>query len=100
MRKVITSNFVSRDGYFEGSQKGDISWHQHGGEEADYSAESLKTGNMLLFGRVTYEQMVGFWPTPLAMESFPIVAGGMNRTEKIVFSRTLKKAEWNNTRLM
>jgi dihydrofolate reductase len=30
----------------------------------------------------------------------PIVAAGMNKSEKIVFSRTLQKADWNNTRLV
>lgn len=100
MRKITAFNFVTLDGYLEGPQVGDISWHKHGGEEAEYSAESLKTGNTLLFGRVTYEMMVSFWPTPMAIESFPIVAEGMNNAEKIVFSRTLKKVEWNNARLM
>ncbi len=99
MRKVSAFNFVTLNGYFEGP-KGDTSWHKHGGEEAEYSAESLKSGNTLLFGRVTYEMMVSFWPTPMAIENFPIVAEGMNKAEKIVFSRTLKKVEWNNTRLV
>jgi dihydrofolate reductase len=34
------------------------------------------------------------------MKNDPIVAEGMNNAEKIVFSRTLKKAEWNNSRLV
>ena len=99
MRKVTVFNFVTLDGCFEG-QKGDISWHRHGEEESEYSTENLKSGNTLLFGRVTYEMMASFWPTPMAIENFPIVAEGMNKAEKIVFSRTLKKVEWNNTRLV
>ena len=100
MRKVTTFNFVTLDGYFEGSQTGDISWHQHGAEENDYAAEMLKAGNTLLFGRVTYEFMASYWPTPVALENDPIVAEGMNKADKIVFSRTLKKVEWSNTRLV
>lgn len=99
MRKLTVFNFVTLNGYFKGPNE-DIRWHKHGGEEAEYSAKSLKSGNTLLFGRVTYEMMKSFWPTPMAFESFPIVAEGMNKAEKIVFSRTLKKVEWNNTRLM
>jgi len=49
---------------------------------------------------VTYEMMASYWPTPAAIKNEPIVAQGMNSADKIVFSRTLKKAEWNNTRLM
>lgn len=100
MRRLTAFCFVTLNGYFEGPAKGDISWHAHGGEESEYSAESLRSGNTLLFGRVTYEMMARFWPTPIAMAQFPVVAEGMNKAEKIVFSRTLKRVEWNNATLM
>jgi dihydrofolate reductase len=99
MRKVSVFNFVTLNGYFKGP-KGDISWHRHGPEENEYAAESLRSGNTLLFGRVTYEMMASYWPTPVAIKNDPIVAEGMNNADKIVFSRTLKKVEWNNTRLV
>jgi dihydrofolate reductase len=54
----------------------------------------------LVFGRITYEMMASFWPTPMAMKSFPVVAEGMNKLPKVVFSRTLDKASWSNTRLV
>ena len=44
--------------------------------------------------------MASYWPTPDAIKNDPIVAEGMNNADKIVFSRTLKKVEWNNTRLV
>ena len=44
--------------------------------------------------------MASYWPTPIAIKNDPIVAEGMNKADKIVFSRTLTKAEWNNTRLV
>ncbi len=99
MRKVIVFNFVTLNGYYKGP-KGDISWHRHGAEENEYAAEGLKSGSTLLFGRVTYEMMASYWPTPAAIKNDPIVAAGMNNADKIVFSRTLKKAEWNKTRLV
>jgi dihydrofolate reductase len=99
MRKLIVFNFVTLNGYFEGPKR-DISWHRHGAEENEYSVEGLKSGSTLLFGRVTYEMMASYWPTPVAIKNDPIVAAGMNHADKIVFSRTLKKAEWNNTRLV
>ena len=55
---------------------------------------------MILFGRVTYQMMASYWPTPTAINDDPIVANMMNSTPKIVFSRTLNKAEWNNTQLI
>jgi dihydrofolate reductase len=44
--------------------------------------------------------MARYWPTATAIKNDPIVAEGMNKADKIVFSRTLKKVEWNNTRLV
>jgi dihydrofolate reductase len=44
--------------------------------------------------------MASYWPTPMALEQNPGVAVGMNASEKIVFSNTLKNAEWNNTKVI
>lgn len=65
MRKLNVFNFVTLNGYFEGSNH-DINWHKHEGEESKFSDESLKAENTLLFGRKTYEMRYSFWPTPLA----------------------------------
>jgi dihydrofolate reductase len=99
MRKLSAFIFTTLNGFFE-APKGDISWHKHGKEENSYAVESLKAGNTLLFGRVTYQMMAGYWPTPMALKNDPIVARGINKADKIVFSKTLKKAEWNNTRII
>jgi dihydrofolate reductase len=99
MRKLSVFNFVTLNGCFKGPN-GDLSWHKHGFEESEYSAEMLKAGNTLLFGRVTYQMMAAYWPTPDAIKNAPAVAEGMNKADKIVFSRTLKKAEWNNTKIV
>ncbi len=99
MRKISAFNFISLNGYFKGPQ-GDISWHKHGPEENAYAVERLKAGNILLFGRITYELMASYWPTAYAVENDPLVAEGMNNADKIVFSRTLKKVEWKNTKLV
>ncbi|HJP61201.1 MAG TPA: dihydrofolate reductase family protein [Gemmatimonadaceae bacterium] len=94
-------NSVSVDGYFTDA-KGDMSWaHQDDPEWRDFTSENEKgDGGILLFGRVTYEMMAGHWPTPQAKEQFPEVAERMNSAQKVVFSRTLNKASWNNTRLV
>lgn len=99
MGKLTVFNFITLNGYFEG-QKGDIGWHKHGAEEGEYSAEMLRLRNTLLLGRVTYEMMASYWPSPMAAESFPEVAAGMNSAEKVVFSKTLKKADWKNSRIV
>jgi dihydrofolate reductase len=99
VRKLSAFNFITLDGYFEGSN-GDTSWHRHGAEENEFAEDMLKFDSILLFGRITYNMMVSYWTSPMALENDPIVAAGMNNSEKIVFSRTLNKAEWNNTILI
>ncbi len=99
MRRVLFFMLVSVDGYFEGEGQ-DISWHNVDEEFNEFAIAQLREADMLLFGRVTYEMMAGYWPTPQARESDPVVAGLMNDTPKIVFSRTLSEAGWENSRLV
>ncbi len=101
MSKLTVFNSVSVDGYFTDT-KGDISWaHQNDPEWRDFTKQNASgDGGVLLFGRVTYEMMASHWPTPQAKEQFPEVADRMNRGQKVVFSRTLNKADWSNTRLV
>lgn len=96
MRKLTSFNFISLDGYLNDSNK-DISWHSHGMEENQYAAERLNAGNTLLFGRKTYEMMAAYWPSPEALQNAPLIAESMNNAEKIVVSKTLSRALWNNT---
>jgi dihydrofolate reductase len=102
MRQLVVFNHVSLDGYFVDGN-GSMSWAKadHKDEEWNaFVAGNARGGGMLVFGRTTYELMAGFWPTPFAMESMPNVAEGMNSMPKVVFSRTLDKASWNNTKLL
>jgi dihydrofolate reductase len=100
MGKLIAFNSVSLDGFFV-DQKGDMSWAHNNSAEFDAFVESnAKGGGVLLFGRKTYDLMVSFWPTPLAAQSFPVVAERMNRGAKVVFSKSMRKPSWNNTRLV
>jgi len=101
MRKLTVFNFITLNGYYKGPG-GDISWHKQitGEEESEYAKKGAQSGSVLLFGRVTYQMMAGYWPTPAALQQNPGVAEGMNQSEKIVFSKTLKSADWNNTTLV
>ena len=100
MRKLIVFNQVSIDGYFTDAD-GDMSWaHKQDAEWNAFVAENARSGGELLFGRITYELMKSYWPTPAAAKAAPVVAEQMNNLPKIVFSRTLDKASWNNTKLV
>src|SRR6185295_1195127 len=99
MRKVIFQMMISLDGFFEGPNR-EIDWHNVDEEFNEYAIDLLDNVDVLLFGRVTYELMANYWPTLSATTDDPIVASKMNSLPKIVFSRTLEKADWNNTRLV
>ena len=102
MRKLIVFNNVTLDGYFTGAN-GDISWAHSGNDDPEFNAfvaGNASGGGQLLLGRITYELMAGYWPTPTAIRNAPVVAEGMNSMPKVVFSRTLDKAQWNNTTIV
>ncbi len=99
MRRLTVFNLVTLDGYFAG-EGGDISWHNVDEEFHELAEKASNSGNTLLFGRITYELMASYWPTAEAIKNDPMVAQGMNKAEKIDFSRTLNKANWNNTKLV
>lgn len=100
MKKLFSFNMITLDGFFEGSSKWDLSWHNVDGEFNEFAIAQLNEIGTLLFGRVTYEGMASYWSSPDALKDDPIVAGLMNRIPKIVFSKTLAKAEWENTKLV
>ena len=99
MRKIILSMMTTLDGYFEGPNQS-IDWHH---VDADFFAtanELMDGADTYLFGRVTYQGMESYWTTEQAMKDDPVITRKMNETPKLVFSKTLEKAEWNNTRLI
>ena len=102
MGRLMVFNSVSLDGYYTGAN-GDLSWAYANRNDAEWNSfveGNAKGEGMLLFGRVTYDMMVSYWPTPAAQKDMPVIAAGMNRARKIVFSRTLDTSSWNNTRVV
>lgn len=96
MRKIIVSNLVTVDGLFAGPA-GELDWFVWNGETADYVKELFKSVDTLLFGRKTYELMADYWPN--ATDEDPIISAMMNNLPKVVFSRSLDRLDWHNSRL-
>jgi dihydrofolate reductase len=103
MPRLVVFNQVSLDGYFAG-ENGDLSWaHTRNSQDAEWKAfvaDNAKAGGVLVFGRITYEMMAKYWPTPAALQNDPVVAERMNTLPKVMFSRTLDQASWNHTKLL
>jgi dihydrofolate reductase len=100
MKKIVLIMSVSVDGFMEGPER-QIDWHLVDEELHSHFNELLGAMSAFLGGRVTHELMAGFWPTadtdpssPAAMVEFARIWRDM---PKIVFSRTLERADWNTT---
>ncbi len=99
MPKLVVYNSMSLDGYFTDAN-GDMSWaHKQDPEWQAFVAENARGGGQLLFGRITYDLMASFWPTPHAAQGNPVIAERMNTLRKYVFSTTMDQAAWSNTTL-
>jgi len=103
MRNVIAFMHVSLDGFTTGPN-GELEWAIVDEEVNPYVDELFKNLGAALYGRVTYELMYGYWPTvltdPDATPRDLAHARWVENVSKIVFSRTLTHADWNNTRVV
>ena len=100
MGRLIVFNSISLDGYFTDANN-DMSWaHKNDPEWNDFTAENAQGGGTLLLGRVTYDLLKSFWTTEKARQMMPEVAEGMNKIQKVVFSRTMENSDWNNTKVL
>jgi dihydrofolate reductase len=100
MRKVVLMMSVSLDGFIEGPNR-ELDWHLVDDELHTHFNQELSKMGAFLDGRVTYELMAAFWPTADADPSStaPMIefARIWRDMPKIVFSRTLPRADWNST---
>ena len=94
MRKVVAGLFITLDGVVESPDK----WQEHFDEDMEEAMmEQLASQDVVLLGRVTYQEWASYWPTA-THEPF---ASFINSTPKYVFSTTLESVEeWKNSRLI
>jgi dihydrofolate reductase len=102
-RRLYVSMIVSLDGYIEGPQR-ELDWFEDGDPQFEqYADEMIDSVGLALYGRRAYEQMVQYWPDAERNPRSPVdlsFARRMNALPKLVLSRTLERAEWNNTRIL
>jgi len=99
MRKLLSFHVTSLDGYYEGPGQA-FDWPVVDEEFNQFALGQLEEAGTLVFGRVTYQLMAGYWPTPAAEQDDPAVTAKMNALDKLVISRTLHTAEWAPTQLI
>ena len=102
MRQLSVFNSVTMDGYFTG-KGGDMAWAHEGQDDPEFQqfvSGNAGGGGALMLGRVTYQMMASWWPTPQAAKAMPQVAEGMNRMTKYVASKSLTQLDWSNSQLL
>ena len=94
MRRLILQTSVSIDGYVAALDKSHP-WSEGGDEGIKrWILDSVWAAGAHLMGRVTYEEMSSYWPTSTHEFAAPI-----NEIPKVVFSKTLERADWPETRI-
>ncbi len=96
MRKLIVSEFLTLDGVMEANERWQFPYFSD--DLAEFNKAQILALDTILLGRVTYEIFASSWPYRTHNEFG--IADKLNGTPKFVVSSTLKKAEWNNSRLI
>jgi len=105
MRKIITTTWVTLDGFIAGpNNEMDFVGEIYDEAMGKYEYDLVSAADTLLLGRVTYESFAGAWPyvpdKPDADSGEVAYAHKLNAMRKIVFSKTLPSVEWNNFTLV
>ena len=98
MRRVLFAINITTDGYCNHTDMiADDEVHE-------YNTRLLRNANLLLFGRITYQLMVPYWPdvakTQSEAEAINEFARVFDSLDKVVFSTTLEHVEGNDTRIV
>lgn len=114
MRKLVVFDRVTADGYFSGVD-GNLDWTVPDAEIDKLGGDAVPgPGNMMLFGRRTYQMFESFWPQVLKSDApeapdphapgrhsaaMRNMAVWIHEATKVVFSQTMQAVTWHNSRL-
>jgi dihydrofolate reductase len=102
MRDLIVTENITLDGVIEATE----GWFNPAGDDAsiDHSdveaalREQSAAADALLLGRVTFEQMRGYWP--LQTDDTTGITDYLNSVSKYVVSSTLQDPRWEHTAVL
>jgi dihydrofolate reductase len=95
MRRLLVSEWVTLDGVYDADSMPQWEIPYNSDDKWNFIKEGILSCDAMLIGRVTYEMFAAFWPTQKNNEMG--VADKMNNVSKYVVSKTLEKADWNNS---
>ncbi len=96
MRNVVLAMFTSLDGYINGPAGSFVGPPFSPDLKTHWIDRNMQRADMMMYGRVCYEGMQQYWTSqvddPQATE--------LAQREKLIFSRTLKEANWGRARIV
>jgi len=97
MRKVILKMHVSIDGYIRGNNEVGVDWifKTHDDELQTWEVDLLSKAGTHVMGKNLYDEMAAYWPN-----STEVYAPPMNEISKVVFSKSMKHADWKGTKVI
>ena len=102
MRRIVTTTWVSLDGFIAGPNN-EMDWVGRYYDETmgNYETELVRGGDTLLLGRETYQSFAGSWPTVPDREGVhdaeKAYAQLLNSMRKVVVSSSLTNPTWEHT---
>jgi dihydrofolate reductase len=102
MRELIVTENITLDGVIEATE----GWFAPAGDDAEIDQadveaalrEQREAADALLLGRVTFEQMRGYWP--LQKDDTTGITDYLNNVSKYVVSSTLQDPQWEHTTVL
>jgi class 3 adenylate cyclase/dihydrofolate reductase len=102
--RLIVTSYVTLDGVveapgFDEHRDGRNAWalHVQNEEDGQYNKAQVASADALLLGRKTWQIWAAFWPTATGDDW---LRERINNMPKYVVSRTLSRADWNNSTII
>lgn len=103
MKKLIMQLELTLDGFYAGPNE-EFDWFSLDQDQWKMKVDLFNTIDTVLLGRKNYVGFGGYWPTvvnhPDASETDIKFSRWLDEIPKVVFSKTLEKAEWHHSRLV
>lgn len=103
MRKIISTNWTSLDGYIA-DPRGSLDWILGEDELADYEINLVSAADILMLGRRTFTDFQSYWPNiptnPNAQPWERIYAEKVNAIRHVAISSTLKEVTWDQSEIV
>jgi dihydrofolate reductase len=98
MGRIISSIWQTIDGVIDASTMDNWFAPFHSDERGEYINETIHDCEAMLYGRVTYEMLSGYWSQQ--KDNAFGVADKLNNTKKYLVSKSLKEANWGETTII